>query len=105
MKHVTTGALIALAAGGLFVAGCEKKAPETKSETTPETKAAPAAPDDPAEKTSKVDCAGVNACKGQGTCHTDKHACAGQNACKGQGVLAMTEAECTAKGGTVAARK
>jgi hypothetical protein len=31
------------------------------------------------------DCKGQNACKGLGTCKTDKNACAGMNACKGQG--------------------
>ena len=30
-------------------------------------------------------CKGMNACKGQGGCHTDKNACKGQNACKGMG--------------------
>ena len=33
----------------------------------------------------KHDCAGKNACKGQGGCKTAKHACKGQNECKGQG--------------------
>jgi hypothetical protein len=34
---------------------------------------------------SKHDCAGKNACKGQGGCKTAAHACKGQNDCKGQG--------------------
>lgn len=33
----------------------------------------------------KHDCAGKNACKGQGGCKTSAHACKGQNDCKGQG--------------------
>ena len=33
----------------------------------------------------KHDCAGKNACKGQGGCKTATHACKGQNECKGQG--------------------
>ena len=33
----------------------------------------------------KHDCAGKNACKGQGGCKTAKHACKGQNECRGQG--------------------
>jgi hypothetical protein len=37
---------------------------------------------------AKVHCGGVNSCKGQ-------------NSCKGVGFKAMTEAECTAKGGKV----
>ena len=35
--------------------------------------------------TAKHDCAGKNACKGQGGCKTATHACKGQNDCKGQG--------------------
>jgi len=37
------------------------------------------------DETGKHACKGLNACKGQGGCKTDKHACKGQNACKGQG--------------------
>jgi hypothetical protein len=117
------GALIAIAAGGLFVSACKKEEkgaaakdpepaktepvkaePEKKPEATA-PKPEEAAPPAEGEKVSKVDCMGVNACKGQGTCKTDKHGCGGQNACKGQGVLEMTEAECSEKGGTVFAKK
>ena len=49
----------------------------------------------------KVPCLGVNACKGQGSCHNAKNACAGENGCKGQGVVTTTAADCKAKGGTV----
>ncbi len=45
---------------------------------------------------AKVRCEGVNACKGQGSCHTATNSCAGKNACKGQGVVEMTQAECDA---------
>jgi len=48
-----------------------------------------------------VPCLGVNACKGQGACHTAKNECAGQNGCKGQGVKMMSIADCQAEGGTV----
>lgn len=51
---------------------------------------------------AKVQCMGVNACKGQSDCATATNGCKGQNACKGKGVKAMTEAECKAAGGTVA---
>jgi len=50
---------------------------------------------------AKVPCLGVNACKGQGTCHTASNACGGQNACKGKGVINISADECKAKGGTV----
>ncbi len=33
----------------------------------------------------QVKCLGINECKGQGGCQSDKHACKSQNACKGQG--------------------
>lgn len=122
MKHAKMGALIAIAAGGLFVSACKKEDKDAAKDPDPaktepaktEAEKKPAAttpqPDDvkpaaEAEKTAMVDCMGVNACKGQGTCKTDKHGCSGQNACKGQGVLEMSEAECGEKGGTVFAKK
>mgnify|MGYP001053953787 FL=1 len=49
-----------------------------------------------------VHCAGVNACKGQGSCKSASNSCKGQNACKGQGWVEQSSAEaCTAAGGTV----
>jgi len=39
-------------------------------------------------------CLGVNSCKGQSSCHTEKSSCAGTNSCKGQGQLKKTAAEC-----------
>ena len=50
---------------------------------------------------AKVHCGGVNSCKGTSDCKTAQNACKGQNSCKGVGFKAMTEAECTAKGGKV----
>jgi len=50
---------------------------------------------------AKVQCAGVNACKGKSECSTAKNGCQGQNACKGKGWLSMSEKQCTAKGGKV----
>ncbi|MGQ0580030.1 MAG: BufA2 family periplasmic bufferin-type metallophore [Betaproteobacteria bacterium] len=52
-------------------------------------------------KEAKVQCAGVNACKGKSDCATATSACMGQNACKGQGWLKMTEKQCLEKGGKV----
>lgn len=123
MKNLKQGTLIAIAAGGLFVTGCKKD--ETQSSAKKEEVAPAPKPDDkpatptadtagsggagvaaPAagsgEKVSQVDCAGVNECKGKGTCKQETHGCGGQNECKGKGVLAMTEEDCKAKGGTVA---
>jgi len=93
MKNpVRTGTIIALAAGGLFAAACSKGS-ESKS-TMPTG----------GEKTaSAVHCAGINSCKGQGSCKSAKNACKGQNSCKGEGVVDAASAdECTTKGGTVA---
>jgi len=53
----------------------------------------------------KVPCAGVNACKGKGTCAGAGNSCAGQNSCKGKGIMEMSAADCKAKGGTVATEK
>jgi|JI10StandDraft_1071094.scaffolds.fasta_scaffold01441_18 hypothetical protein len=118
LKH---GMMIAMAAGALFASACKKA--EDKSGGAAATPTAPAAPaaakpadkpdpgaampaatQPPGEKTAKVHCSGVNACKGQGGCKTAANACAGQNGCKGQGFVDVgTEDECKTKGGTVMA--
>ncbi len=77
-----SGAALAVAAAGLFLSA---------------TATVVAA--DPQE--AKVQCAGVNACKGKSDCATATSACHGQNACKGQGWLKMTEKQCLGKGGKV----
>jgi uncharacterized membrane protein len=51
------------------------------------------------ETAAKGECHGVNACKGQGECGGTGHACAGKNACKGQGWIALSRADCDARGG------
>ena len=101
MKNLKTGTLIAIAAGGLFVSACKKDEPKTE----PKVEADKPAVAPTAEKTSKVDCGGVNECKGQGTCKQEGHGCGGQNECKGKGVLTMAESDCKAKGGTITATK
>jgi hypothetical protein len=45
---------------------------------------------------AKIQCEGVNACKGQSACNTAHNSCAGQNACKGLGWLPLTASECDA---------
>jgi hypothetical protein len=52
-----------------------------------------------AKHEGKVHCTGVNACKGKSDCATASNACKGQNACKGKGWVAMSAADCKAKGG------
>ena len=69
-SKLATAALAGLIAGAtLSAAGCASSKAGMESTTS----------------TSKHDCAGKNACKGQGGCKTATHACKGQNACKGQG--------------------
>jgi hypothetical protein len=45
---------------------------------------------------AKVQCTGVNSCKGQSACKTANNACKGMNSCKGQGFLELTKKECDA---------
>jgi hypothetical protein len=82
MKKILTGAVVATAVAGFFLAGnavaAESGAKEAKT----------------------VKCWGANACKGKTGCKTSKNACAGKNGCKGQGWEKMTEKECTTKGGS-----
>ncbi len=81
-NHVSTGALVAAMAAGLFTAG------------------APAAPQ--AADSDKVHGKGINGCKGKGACHSaGANACAGKNECKGKGWVEATEKECKDKGGKV----
>jgi uncharacterized membrane protein len=42
----------------------------------------------------KVNCYGVNKCKGAGDCGGKGHSCAGENACKGQGYLKIDKETC-----------
>jgi hypothetical protein len=53
------------------------------------------------KKGEQVTCSGINACKGQGSCHGAGHACAGKNGCKGQGNTNTSKDECLAKGGKI----
>lgn len=47
----------------------------------------------------KVQCFGVNACKGQGACKTANNECKGQAACKGQGWINASAEDCKKWGG------
>jgi hypothetical protein len=93
MKNpIRTGTITALAAASLFASACGSKSPAKST--------APTA----TEKTAAVACMGINECKAQGSCHSDKNGCKGQNTCKGQGVTDTASAEeCATKGGTIAA--
>ena len=45
---------------------------------------------------AKVECTGINSCKGQSACKSANNACKGMNSCKGQGFLELTKKECDA---------
>jgi uncharacterized membrane protein len=83
MTRASKGILIATAAATLFATGAIKARAEEKASG------------------DKVKCAGINECKGHGTCAGAGNSCAGQNACKGKGVTMVPKAECEKKGGKV----
>lgn len=89
MTHFTKGALIATAVAGLF--GC----------STTSASSAPMG----ATTAGTVHCAGINSCKGQGSCAGNDNACKAQNSCKGKGWVDTTATDCKDKGGTVVASK
>ncbi len=80
--QVVSAAALAAAAAGLFLAGMAGVTAADKTE-------------------AKVQCAGVNSCKGKSECSSAKNGCSGKNACKGQGWMSMSERQCLEKGGTV----
>jgi len=82
MKTKTKGMLIAGAAAALFLSGAVQARAEEKAG-------------------EMVNCAGINACKGQGSCAGGGNSCAGQNSCKGKGNIKASAADCKAKGGKV----
>ena len=82
MKHISrSGAVLAAAAFSLAMTGAAF-APAQSEE-------------------AKIQCSGVNSCKGTSECKSVASSCKGQNACKGQGWISSTAAECAAQGGTV----
>lgn len=82
-SKVRSGALIAIGAAALILAGC--------AHTTPKM----------ASSGEMVQCLGVNSCKGTSACKTAENACKGQNACKGHGFLVLTSEDCSSKHGTI----
>ncbi len=54
----------------------------------------------------EVHCAGINECKGKGSCAGAENACKAKNECKGKGYVDVSSAEeCTKKGGKVVEQK
>jgi hypothetical protein len=75
MQTTSTGAAIATAAALAFL-----------------SVAAPAARADE----TRIQCAGVNSCRGKSACATAQNSCQGQNKCRGKGFLMLTKADCDA---------
>lgn len=50
---------------------------------------------------AKIECSGINSCKGTSSCQTADSACKGLNSCKGKGWVPETKANCLSKGGKV----
>lgn len=83
IQKKTVGATLATAAAAMFIAGAAMTGAPTAAK-------------------ADVKCAGINACKGHGSCKTASNECKGLNACKGQGwVSAESESDCMGKGGKV----
>lgn len=59
------------------------------------------APANAAMMTAKVKCAGINSCKGHGSCKQAGHGYKGMNSCKGQGWVSVSKAKCKAMHGKV----
>lgn len=81
-QAIQTGALIAVAAAAMALSGVSFAA-------------------DSAANAAKVQCSGINSCKGTGECKTAANACKGQNSCKGQGFVTTSAADCKAKNGKI----
>lgn len=83
LQKKTVGATLATAAAAMFIAGAAMTVAPTAAK-------------------ADVKCAGINACKGQGSCKGAANDCKSHNACKGQGWLTTgSDKECMDKGGTV----
>jgi uncharacterized membrane protein len=85
----TKGMIIASAAAGLILAGAVATRADQQEKKAGE----------------KVNCSGINACKGKGSCAGPSSSCAGQNSCKGKGVVETTPEDCAKQGGKVVDKK
>jgi len=91
IREAMKGAAVAAAVCSLFAAGAARAADKMEK---------------PRMGDAPVQCAGINACKGQGSCAGADNACKAQNSCKGHGwVETRSEKECTDKGGSVVASR
>lgn len=101
------GAMLAISAAALILAGCASGGTNAAaSGATVACVGVNSCKGTSDCKTAGNECKGQNACKtaknackGQGSCKVAANACKGQNSCAGTGHLALTGAECDAKGG------
>ena len=106
-SKIGKGALLAVGAVALILAGCASSGTNSAaSGSTVACVGANSCKGTSACKTAGNACKGKNACKtaknackGQGSCKVAANECKGHNACAGVGHLALTGAECDAKGG------
>ena len=106
-SKIGKGAMLAVGAAALILAGCASGGATTASNSASVGCVGVNSCKGSSDcKTAGNECKGhnacktaKNACKGQGSCKTAANACKGQNSCAGQGHLALTGAECDAKGG------
>jgi len=106
-SNLGKGAMLAVGAAALILAGCATGASTSAANgTTVACVGVNSCKGTSACKTAGNECKGhnacktaKNACKGQGSCKVAANSCKGQNACAGQGHLALTGADCDAKGG------
>jgi uncharacterized membrane protein len=83
MHPISKGFMIATAVATMAIGGSLQAMAQDKAQSEP------------------VKCAGLNACKGQGSCKSASNDCKGKNACKGTSfVETKTVADCNQRGGT-----
>ena len=90
-KKLSNVALVS-AAAALLVAGCSSTGGSNDSKSSMSMHKASMA---------KVQCLGINSCKGTSSCQTADSACKGLNSCKGKGWIPESKADCLSKGGKV----
>ncbi len=84
MRPISKGFMIATAVATMAIGGSLTAMAQDKAQTEP------------------VKCAGLNACKGQGSCKSASNDCKGKNACKGHSFVETKSAqECNQRGGQV----
>ncbi|MFW5431850.1 MAG: hypothetical protein ACKE5M_05640 [Methylophilaceae bacterium] len=104
------GAMLAVGAAALILAGCASGGANTAGNSTNVACVGVNSCKGTSDcKTAGNACKGhnacktaKNACKGQGSCKVAANECKGHNACAGVGHVALTGAECDAKGGHAA---